>query len=179
VATANIFETVVSQLVDVGAYNLVIFVLALTIFYAILKRVKIFGESNLVVGAIAFCISFMVFGYPVIIGYSLVAPFVNMFTQFTVFIMVFVMAFLVASFFYPDLPKFLAESFTTRGMLMNAIAIGIAVAILSGAVSVLWNAPKGNAGMPGAPGEIGLMAGATVMLIIILLVASSLAPSKG
>jgi uncharacterized membrane protein YjfL (UPF0719 family) len=175
---ADIFATVVSQLVDVGFYNLVIFALALAIFYAILKRVKIFGESPAIIGTIAFAIAFMVFGYPVIIGYSLVTPFVSLFTQTTVFIMVFVIAFMIASFFYPDMPKFLTESFKSRGMLMNALAIGIGVAIMSGAVSVLWNQPKGNIGLPGAPSELVIMASAVILLIIILIIASSVVTSK-
>jgi len=174
----NIFATVVQRFVDFGFYDLVVFALALAIFYAILKRVKIFGESPAVIGTIAFAIAFMVFGYPVIIGYSMVTPFVSLFTQTTVFIMVFVIAFLIASFFYPDMPKFLEESFKTRGMLMNALAIGIGIAIMSGAVSVLWNAPKGNEGLPGAPTELSIMAGAVIVLIIILILASSVLPSK-
>lgn len=174
----NIFETAVSKLVDLGFYNFLIFVFALTIFYAILRRSKILGESPLINGVISFAVAFMVFGYPVIIGYSLVTPFVTMFTQTTVFILVFVIAFLIASFFYPDMPKFLTESFKTRGMLMNAIAIGIAIAILSGAVTVLWNVPKGNEGLPSAPAEVSIMSGAVIVLIIILIIASSVVPSK-
>jgi len=174
----NIFATVVQRFVDFGFYDLLIFVLALTIFYAILKRSKVLGESTLINGVISFAVAFMVFGYPVIIGYSLVTPFVSMFTQTTVFIMVFIIAFLIASLFYPDMPKFLAESFKTRGMIMNALAIGVGIAIMSGAVSVLWNAPKGNEGLPGAPTELSIMAGAVIVLIIILILASSVLPSK-
>jgi uncharacterized membrane protein YjfL (UPF0719 family) len=174
----NVFEVVVSKMVEIGMYNLVIFVLALTIFYAILKRSKVLGESPLINGVISFAVAFLVFGYPVIIGYSLVTPFVSMFTQTTVFIMVFLIAFLIASLFYPDMPKFLTESFKSRGMLMNAIAIGVGIAILSGAVSILWNVPKGNEGLPAAPTEISIMAGAVIVLILILLVASSVVSSK-
>ncbi|MCX6820832.1 MAG: hypothetical protein NT016_02700 [Candidatus Aenigmarchaeota archaeon] len=175
---ANVFETVVSQLVDVGFYNVIIFVLALSIFYSVLKRVKIFGESNVVIGAISFSIAFLIFGYPVIIGYSLVTPFVAMFTQTTVFLMVFVIAFLIASFFYPDMPKFLAGSFTSRGFLMNALAMGIAVAIMSGAIAILWQAPKGNAGSPSVPTDISIMAAVVIVMIIVLIIASAVVTSK-
>lgn len=175
----NIFETAVTSLVDLGFYNLVIFVFALAIFYAVIKRTKIFGDSTTINGVLAFAVAFMVFGYPVIIGYSLVTPFVTMFTQTTVFIMVFVIAFLISSFFYPDMPKFLAENFKTRGMLYNAIAIGIAIAILSGGVSVLTNVPKGNEGIPGAPSEVIVMAAGVIILIIVLIVASAVVSGKG
>lgn len=174
----NIFETAVSSLVDLGFYNFVIFVFALAIFYAVIKRTKIFGDSPTINGVLAFAVAFMVFGYPVIIGYSLVTPFVTMFTQTTVFIMVFIIAFLVASFFYPDMPKFLTESFKTRGMLYNAIAIGIAIAVMSGAVSVLTNVPKGNEGLPSAPNEVLVMVAGVIVLIIVLIVASAVVTSK-
>jgi len=174
----NIFEVAVSKMVEIGMYNLVIFVLTLAIFYAILKRSKVLGESTLINGVISFAVAFLMFGYPVIIGYSLVTPFVSMFTQTTVFIMVFIIAFLIASLFYPDMPKFLTESFKSRGMLMNAIGIGIGIAIMSGAVSILWNVPKGNEGIPGAPAEVSIMAGAVIVFILILLVASSVVSSK-
>jgi len=175
---ANVFETVVSQLVDVGFYNFIIFILALSIFYAVLKRVKIFGESNWVIGSIAGSIAFLIFGYPVIIGFSLVTPFVAMFTQTTVFMMVFIIAFLIASFFYPDLPKFLAGSFTSRGFLMNAIAMGIAIAIMSGAIAILWQAPKTNAGAPAAPSSLGIMVATVIVMIIVLIIASAVVTSK-
>ena len=175
---ANAFENVVSQMVDVGIYNLIIFILALSIFYSVLKRVKIFGESNVVVGTISFAIAFLVFGYPVIIGYSLVTPFVMMFTQTTVFLMVFLIAFLIASFFYPDMPKFLAASFTSRGFLMNAMAMGVAIAILSGAIAILWQVPKGLAGGPTAPQELLVMSAVVIVMIIVLIIASAVVTSK-
>ena len=99
-------------------------------------------------------------------------------TQTMVFIMVFVIALLIASFFYPDLPKFLTTSFTSRGMIMNAIAIGIAIAIVSGAASVIWNQPTGNAGAPGAPVELVAMAAGVLILIVVLIIASSVVTSK-
>jgi len=175
----NLFATVISKMVDVGMYDLMIFAFALALFYAILTRAKILGESKYINGTIAFVISFFIFGYPVIVGYSLVAPFASFFTQTTVFIMVFLVAFMVASFFYPDLPGFLTKTFTTRGMLMNAIAIGIAIAVISGAVSVLWNAPKGNEGLPSAPSELPVMAAGVVVAILLLIVAGSAAVGKG
>lgn len=174
----NVFETVISQMLELGFYNLIIFVLALAIFYAVLKRAKIFGESPVVIGIISFAISFLVFGYPVIIGFSLVTPLVSMFTQTTVFLMVFVVAFLIASFFYPDLPNFLVSNFKSRSMISTAIAIGVAIAILSGAASVLWTTPKSNIGMPGAPTQLVIMAFTVVVMIILLIVASAVVVSK-
>ncbi|MFH1623252.1 MAG: hypothetical protein ABIA12_01915 [Candidatus Aenigmatarchaeota archaeon] len=174
----NLFTTVISKMVDVGMYDLLIFVFALALFYAVLKRAKILGESTVINGTIAFVISFFIFGYPVIVGYSLVTPFASFFTQTTVFIMVFLVAFLMASFFYPDLPEFLTKSFSSRGMLMNTIAIGIAIAVISGAVSVLWNFPKGSEGMPSVPAEVPIMTAGVVVAILLLIVASSVVVTK-
>jgi len=170
---ANVFETVITYMVDSGLYNLLIFAFALGVLFTILKRIKIFGESTLVNGAISFAMAFMVFGYPVIIGYSLVTPFVSMFAQATAIMLIVGVALLITNFFYPDLPKFLASRFTSRGALTAALAVTIIIALTSGAASVLINSPKSSAGAPSAPTDLIIMVGIVILLIIVLLIAST------
>ncbi|MCX6820831.1 MAG: hypothetical protein NT016_02695 [Candidatus Aenigmarchaeota archaeon] len=170
---ANVFETVITYMVDSGIYNLLIFAFVLGVLFTILKRIKIFGESTLVNGTISFAIAFMVFGYPVIIGYSLVTPFVSMFAQATVVMLVLGIALLITNFFYPDLSKFLTSRFTSRGVLEAAIVIAVIIALTSGAANVMINSPKGDAGAPSIPTDLVIMAGIVIILIIVLLIAST------
>lgn len=169
---ANVFETVVQKLIEVGFYDLLIFIISLTIFYAILRKVKILGESPIVNAALAFSIAFLIFGYPVIVGFSLTLPLVTFFTQSFVWILVFFIGFLIASFFYPDLPKFLAEKFTSRSMISIAIVIGLVSVIISGLIGVLWATPPGEGGIQ-IPLDTTIIAAGVIIFVILLIVAAS------
>ena len=171
---ANVFETVIQKLIDVGFYDLLIFVISLTIFYAVLRKVKILGESPVVNAALAFSIAFLIFGYPVIVGFSLTLPLVTFFTQSFVWILIFFIGFLIASFFYPDLPKFLAEKFTSRSMISIAITIGLASVIISGLIAVLWATPPAEGGI-GIPFDTVITAAGVIIFVILLIVAASVA----
>ncbi len=171
---ANVFETVVQKLIEVGFYDLLIFVISLTIFYAILRKVKILGESPVVNAVLAFSIAFLIFGFPVIVGFSLTLPLVSFFTQSFVWILVFFIGFLIASFFYPDLPKFLAEKFTSRSMISIAITIGFVSVIISGLIGVLWATPPGAGGIQ-LPFDTVITAAGVIIFIILIIVAASIA----
>lgn len=173
----NIFTTVITKLMEVGFYDLLIFVIAITLFYAMLRKVKLFGESPAVNAALAFAISFMVFGFPVIVGFSLTLPLITFFTHSFVWILMFFMGFLIASFFYPDLPKFLAEKFTSRSTLNIGIAIGISAAIISGLIAVFWATPSGSVGSQIQMDTVITAAG-VVIFIILLIIAGSVAMQK-
>jgi hypothetical protein len=171
----NVFEVVVRRLIEVGFYDFLIFLLALGFFYAIVKKGKVFGESPLAIGLIAFAAAFLVFGYPVILGISLVTPLVTFFAQSFLWIIIFFVAFLIASMFYPDLPAFLKEHFTSRSMVTYGIAIGIATAVLSGMVTLIWTAPTGeDATGPQAEQDVGIIAGGIIIFVILLIIAGSL-----
>jgi hypothetical protein len=168
----NVFEELITKLLEVGFYDFLIFMIALAMFYSLLKKVKLF-ESQIVTSVMAFCIAFLIFGYPVLLNFSLVIPMVRFFTQSFLFILVFFVATLIATFFYPDLPKFLTESFTSRGTFTVMIAIGITLAILSGGISLIWI--SGPATGPTAPAEISTVASGTIVFVILLIVAGSIA----
>jgi len=168
----NVFEIIIGKLIEVGFYDLLIFIFALTIFYAILRKVKILGESPIVNAVLAFSIAFMVFGFPVIVGFSLTLPLVTFFTHSFVWILMFFFGFLIASFFYPDLPKFLAEKFTSRSMISIGIAIGISAVVISGLIAVFWATPPGE-GRIQIPLDVTITAAGVIIFVVLLIVASS------
>jgi hypothetical protein len=176
----NIFELVITKLLEVGFYDLLIFLAALTLFYAILKKTKMFGDMRVVNELLAFSIAFLVFGFPVIVNYSLVLPMTKLFTSSFVFILVFLIGMLMASFFYPDLTKFLTEVMKSRSTLYVGVAIGVTVAVLSGIVSVLWAAPPvEEAVRPMVPWDTALVTGGVVVFVILLIVAGTIALRGG
>jgi Zn-dependent protease with chaperone function len=87
----------------------------------------------------------------------------------------------MASLFYPDMPKFLAEHFTHRSTLSVMIALGIALFIMSGLVSTLlatFTAPKlAGTGGVGASPDILIIGAGLIIFVVILIVAAS--QSKG
>lgn len=171
----NIFELVIERLLEVGFYDLLIFIIALSIFYAILKKSKLF-ESPLVNAALAFSVAFLIFGFPIILNYSLVLPMAHFFTQSFLWILVFLVGFLLASFFYPDLPKFLTEKFTSRSMLSIGIAVGISIAVISGMIGILWVTPAPEeATRPIVGRETTTIAAGVIIFVILLIIAGSVA----
>lgn len=173
----NIFVPMIQKLIDVGFYDALIFVIALTLFYAILRKVKIFGESQVVNAVLAFAIAFLIFGFPVIVGFSLTLPLVTFFTQSFVWVLMFFVGMLLASFFYPELPKFLVEKVVSRGVLSIVLAIGITAAVLSGLISVFWTTPKAE-GATAIPLDTAIVAGGVIVFIILLIIAGSIATQR-
>lgn len=174
----NVFELLIQRLVEVGFYDVLIFIIALAIFYAILRKVKILGDSPIVNAALAFCIAFLIFGFPVIVGFSLTLPFVTFFTHSFVWILIFFVGMLIASFFYPELPKFLAEKFTSRSMISIALVIGLATIIISGMIGVIFATPPSEGGGIVLPMDTIAIAGGIIIFVILLIVAGSVATSK-
>lgn len=170
----NIFEILVTKLLEVGFYDFLLFVIALGLFYAILKKTKFF-DSPVVTGVLAFSIAFLIFGYPVLMNFSLVLPFTAFFTQSFLFILVFFIGMLIASFFYPDLPKFIGEHFTSRTMMFVGITIGVAVALISGSTTLIWLTPAQEDPRPSAPSEVTSIASGVIIFMILLIIAGSIA----
>ena len=170
----NVFEVVIKKLLEVGFYDLLLFVFSLALFYSILKRVKLFGDSPAIVAILAFSIAFIIFGYPVIVGFSMTLPLVKFFAQSFVWILVFFIGILMASFFYPDLPKMLTEKFTSRSMLYIGLTIGIVTVILSGLWNVLWMTPVVE-GAVVPPSDVVFTATGVIIFCVLLIIASSIA----
>lgn len=169
-------EILVTKLLEVGFYDLLIFIISLALFYGILKKVKLFEDSPLINAALAFAVAFLIFGFPIIMNYSLILPLSHFFTTSFVFLLVFMVGILIAAFFYPDLPAFLKEHFTSRTMISVGMAIGVAIALLSGAVGILYASPPMTPGSgQRAPFDINIIASATIIFGILLIVAGSVA----
>jgi len=135
------FELVVKALVDLGFYGFVLpFIISATVFYAILRRSKALGESNIINAVLSISLAFMVFGFPVITGTALDLPMVTFFTQITVFTLIFIMAGVVASIFYPNFPEFLNREFKRRTWLFISVALSVGLLITSGLISVILSA---------------------------------------
>jgi hypothetical protein len=185
---ADIFASFISKLVGLGFFNFLTFLLALALIYALLKQRKIFGENPVVNGIIAFSIAFFIFAYPVITGISLTTQITTFLSQSFVFLLVFFIAFLIASLFYPTLPKMLEEFFKSRSTLFAMIGLAIALFVTSGLVGVIYSliSPTGAGGVgapsgtpqaplaPSPPAEVVLLLSGLIIAVVILLIAGSI-----
>jgi len=174
----NPFELVVRQLLSLGFYDFLFpFIITATIVFGLLKKSKILSESWVINGVVSLSIAFMIFGFPVIVGVSLASPFSTYFTQITVFVLVFVMGLLLASFFYPDLTGMLLKQVTRRSSMYVMIAIAIAFFITSGMVNIFF--PPAKATTPGTPAgtptDVILIAAAVVIFIVLIIIAVAIA----
>src|SRR3989338_8364218 len=126
----DIFEPIINKLLSLGILNAMLLFLFAAIDYALLKKSKIFGESEILNGVVAFIIAFLIFIFPFITGVSLVNPISIFFTQSIVIIIFLMIGFIMASFFYPDMPKVLADQFTRRSTLYVMIGLGLILFII-------------------------------------------------
>lgn len=132
------FEIVVRKLIELGFYDYLFpFIITTTIFYALLKKSKLIGESVVVNATLATSIAFLIFGFPVLAGITLSTPFATFFTQVTIWILVFAVGILIASLFYPNIQVFLTKYFIERmsRTIWGLIALGLMLFIISG---LLW-----------------------------------------
>jgi hypothetical protein len=171
---ADIFAPIITKLVGFGFFNLLIFILAMTLVYALLRQRKIFGESALINGLIAFSIAFFVFAYPVIVGISLTAPLTTFFSQAFVFVLLFFVGFLIASFFYPNLPEVLKSFFQSRNVLFAMIALSLALFVTSGLVGIIYTSATGPSSQPSIPPENTLLIAGLIIAVVVLLIAGSI-----
>jgi hypothetical protein len=174
----NPFELVINKMISLGFYDFLFpFIITSAIFYALLRKSKVFGESIFINAVIALSIALLIFGFPVIAGISLASPLSTFFAQATVWILILFIGVLLASFFYPDLTKVLLETFRRRTTLMMMITIGIVLFITSGLLSVFtfgFGAPPKPGAPPGPPVDVIAIAVALSIFIVLLIVASTI-----
>lgn len=178
VLAQDIFQPIVSKLLGMGILNAMLLFLFAAIIFAILRKSRIFGDSEIINGVISFIVAFFIFVFPFITGISLVNPLSIFFTQSIIIIVFLVIGFIMASLFYPDMPAVLAKSFTSRGTLMVMIGLAIGLFVTSGLVTTLiaaFSAPSGNSngGSSGPPSDVLIIGAGIILFIIVLLVASS------
>jgi len=176
VLAQDIFEPIVNKLLSLGIMNAMLLFLFAAISYALLRKSKIFGDSEIINGVIAFIIAFFIFIFPFVTGVSLVNPLSIFFTQSVVIIVFLMVGFLAASFFYPDMPKVLGEMFTRRSTLFVMIGLAIGLLIISGLVTTLlasFSGPKIPQTTGGPPADVLIIGAGLILFIIVLLVAAS------
>ncbi len=178
----NYLQIVTTKLIDTGFFDILTFALVTAIFYGLLRKSQIF-KSNTINAVISLSIGFFVLIYRVITGTSLLTPLATFFTQWFTIILGLFTGFVVASLFYPNLPKILAERFTRRTALSAMIALGIAILVTSGLMSTFWSGLYGGGG--GAPSQpmpntdVILLSAGLIILLVILIIANAMVTSEG
>ena len=178
---ADIFVPVIKDMLSYGFGNLFIFMLASAIFFALIKKSHIFGESNFINGLISLVAAFLVFWFPAIFGVNLVTPMSAFFTQATTMLLFLIMGIVIASLFYPDLPKMLAEQFTHRTTLYEMLALGVVLFLTSGLLTA-FQAPSSTPQKPGearAPTDVVVITIGLIVFVVILIIGSAVAKGGG
>jgi len=179
---ADIFSNAISFLLEKGFFNLLLWLFFSAIFYAILRRTKIFGESAVINGIVALTASFFIFAFPYITGLSYIYNFSLYFAQISLFALVLVFALLLASFFYPNLWEFIQKTFQHRTQIWVMFALAFILLITSNLIGILTLPLSGQSssgsgkGLPESPVPqtvIIFLASIFIFLVLILIAASS------
>ncbi|MCD6483295.1 MAG: hypothetical protein J7K83_03455 [Candidatus Aenigmarchaeota archaeon] len=135
----NVFENVAQQLAEAGFFTYFLPFIIFTAFaYALLKRSKVFGDSVVLNGVLAFSLGLLVFGSPFLLGIDLSRALSLFFVQAFSFLLVFFIGILISALFYPDLLKVLEETMKRRTTMYAMIALGLALFIISGLFSITY-----------------------------------------
>lgn len=128
-----VFEKVVQKLIEIGVYDYLLpFILVTALTYALLRKIKVLGESAFVNGVVALSIGFMFFAVPQIMGVSVAKPLIGFFSQGVVALVVLMIGFLIAGFFYPNIFEKMAEGAKGGGMIWWFVIFAVLLAIFSG-----------------------------------------------
>ena len=178
-ADSTPFGIAVQKLVDLGFYDFFFpFLITSAIIYALLRKSKVLGESNVINGVVALSIGLLVFGFPVLTGLTFGTELSTFFVQGTVWILILVAAVVIAGVFYPDIWKVAGEQFKSRNFLFYMLAIAIGIFVTSGLVSVFVNI--GNPALtgkepevPGPPSDIVIIIAALIIFMLLIVIAAS------
>ena len=160
----NPFYIVSQKLAELGIFSFFLpWIITAAVFWGLLKRSKIF-ESELVNAILSISISFLIWGYLVLpIATQIWSYLATFIMQGLVVIIVFLVALLGASLFYPKFGEFLAESFKNRTMIWVFLAIFFGgLFFTSGLYQVLI--PRG--GPSGTSYDVSSM---IIMLVILMI----------
>ncbi len=134
------FLEIVQKLHELGFFNFVLpwFIVA-AVFYGLLRKSKILGEGIAVNGVVALTIAFFIWGYFIISSPTdLAIPLSRFFTQFSIILIGFLLAFLGASLAYPDLTSSLKDIVTGSAFFWVILVIAaVMIFLTSGLVNVL------------------------------------------
>lgn len=170
---ANFFEMIVQQLNEFGFYNFFFpFVISAVLLYALLRKTKLFGEmkeGQIISAIISLSVAFLVFGYPVLAGYAFGAQLSTFFTQLTVLGLLFVLALVFASMFYPDFPKMLSEKVSNPAFVYVFIGVAFILLVTSGLLGV-FTQDVGEGPRP--PRDVILIITGLIIFIVIIIIAT-------
>ncbi len=173
---ANIFESVAQGLGDLGFYNFFFpFVLTAVLIYALLRKSKYFSEAKegqILAAVVSLSVAFLVFGYPILIGSTFGTQLSAFFTQLTIVGLIFILALIFASMFYPDFPKALSEKLASPSKVYMFIGIAIALFVTSGLVGVITSG-SGEGEGPSAPRDVILIVAGLIIFMVIIMLASA------
>jgi hypothetical protein len=177
---AGIIENLINNLLEKGFFDILGFALVTAIFYGLLKKTKVLGESVVINGVVSIVAGFFIFGAPVLAGYKpLIYALSAFFTQATMWLLMFLLAFLAAAFFYPNMAEWLPKVIFRRTMLWVMLGLAFGLLVMSGFISVLWETMVTPLGSPSTkePGPAQdtyiLVAGLIVFVILIIIAAST------
>lgn len=171
----NLFADMIESFGSSGVFDILLFILFFIVFYAILMKSKILSGNAGVNGTIAIVIAFLISLYSGFTGFSLVEPLSRFFTQASVIVILFLVAFITASLFYPDLPKMLAEQFKSPTILYILIPLALALLVTSRSIWVLWAGYKAT---PGPSGDITILIAGLLIFVVILFIAATIGGRK-
>jgi len=177
----DIFTPAIKWFFEIGFGNVFVFILTTAIFYAVLRKVKILGESEMINAVIAVIAAFLVaFWIPIYTGFSFVSSMSAFFAQSTAILLFIMIAFLLAGFFYPNLAGMLTDQFKTRGTLYIMIGLGLALLIMSTLVASFWSVfPPAKPGTVAPSTDILLVTAAVIIFVVVLLIAASVGKGGG
>lgn len=179
------FEVVVNKLVSLGFYDFFFpFLIITVILYALFRKSKVLGESSVLNAVVALSIGLLVMGFPVLTGVTFGTQLSTFFVQSTVWILVLVVAVVIASAFYPDIMKIAFEQFKNRSFLYYMLAIGVGIFVISGLFSVFTNVgnPAVTGKEPDVPGpssDIVIIIAALIIFMVMIIIAASVFRHEG
>jgi len=169
------FTTFISRLVEFGFFKFLLpFILFMALIYALLKKSKALGESDLLNATIAIVTSFFILYFPVMSGVDLGPPLSRFFMQMSIFILIFVIGLVGSSVIYPDLTELLKEKMKSRSFALIFIAMGFVVFVTSGMLNVYIKGATGGQ-LSQEKKDVYTLTAALFIMVVFLLIASALA----
>jgi hypothetical protein len=171
----DIFTPAIKWFFEIGFGNVFVFILTTAIFYAVMRKAKVLGEKEMINGVVAMIAAFMVsFWIPIYTGFSFVSSLSAFFAQSTAIFLFFMISFLAASFFYPDLAGMLTEQFRKRTTLYVMLGLGIGLLVTSTLISSFWSvSPPAKPGAAAPATDILLVSAAVIIFVVILIIAAA------
>ena len=174
------FEVAIEKLIEVGFYDFFVpFIITSILIFALLKKSKILGENTAVNGIIAITIGLLIMGFPVLIGLSFTTQFATFFAQAMAWILILVVAAVIASVFYPDLNETLKSLGKSKNFLFIMLAMAMAIFVTSGLVGVFTlpgnEAATGiEAETPAPQTDIIIILAALIIFMVLMVVATAI-----